>query len=796
MNLRSWLAMTLTLAVLGASAAPVAQARDWPQWRGPEQNGVSRETGLPEKWSPDGENVLWTAPVGGMSSPIVMKGRVYVLSRTGEVKLSGSTVVGPRTQETVVCVDANTGKPVWEHRMNMTQTEVPVHRLGWSNAVGDPATGRVYVLGAQCNLVCLDSESGKVVWQRQMTEEFGMISTFGGRTPSPAIDEDQVFIAGVAFGWGDNARSGYRVFAFDKNSGELNWTSATGGLPVDSPYQTPVITVIDGQKQLVVGAGDGGVYGFQPRTGKKLWGHQVSKRGINAAALVEGSRVYVCTGEVNIDNSSSGTVRCIDVAGGKPKEVWRRDGIEAGFASPTIADGVFYIIDNKAKVHALNALSGKPLWKRPYSAGTIGKASLVYGDGKLYVCEANGRVAILKVEKGQDKPQVLSREEISGNAQESGREFMIFGSVAIANGRVYLMSAEQMYCIGAKDAKANDAPLPEIAKEAKGGDETPAQLLVTPADIVLRPGEKKQFTVKLFDAMGRPVVTTRAPVEWSIGQLSVPPPPRPASAPASAPTSVPTSAPAAPQKVGNLKGAVSADGTFTAEAGPHQGGGVFAKLGNASGFTRVRVMPPLPWKFDFQPNPVGTPPLTWLGAGGKFSVQELGGAKVLTKVPQVDLYYRARTNFGTPDMKNYTIQADVRAGLKEMGGQRHIPDPGVINQRYMLMLYGNHQRLQIHTWSGALATEQSNAGGLQRTIPFTWEPDKWYTMKLRVEQANDKAIARGKVWSAGSAEPEAWLIEMEDAMPNRSGNPGLFGHSLVTPYKSDINYDNVLVMPN
>ena len=68
-----------------------------------------------------------------------------------------------------------------------------------------------------------------------MTEEFGMISTFGGRTPSPAIDEDQVFIAGVAFGWGDNARSGYRVFAFDKKTGELNWTNATGGLPVDSP---------------------------------------------------------------------------------------------------------------------------------------------------------------------------------------------------------------------------------------------------------------------------------------------------------------------------------------------------------------------------------------------------------------------------------------------------------------------------------------------------------------------------------------------------------------------------------
>jgi outer membrane protein assembly factor BamB len=780
------------LLVMIASTASFG--RDWHQWRGPEQNGVSRETNLPEKWDPDGgENVLWTAPAGGMSSPIVMKGRVYVLGRTGEVKRGNALTVGPRTQETVLCFDAATGKPVWEHKMNMTQTEVPVHRLGWSNPVGDPATGRVYVLGAQTNLVCFDGESGKVLWQRQMTEEFGMISTFGGRTPSPAIDEDQVFIAGVAFGWGDNARSAYRVFAFDKSSGELNWTSSTGGLPVDSPYQTPVITVIEGQRQLVVGSGDGGVYGFQPRTGKKLWGHQISKRGINASPVVDGSRVYVCTSEVNIDNSFSGTVRCIDVAGGTPKELWRQDGMEAGFASPTIADGVLYVMDNKGKVHALDAMTGKAQWRRPYSAGTIGKASLVYGDGKLYVAEANGRVAILKLEKGAEKPDVLSRTEISGNAQESGREYMIFGSVAIANGRVYLVSAERMYCIGAKDAKANDQPLPEMAKESADGDHKVAQVLVTPADVVLHPGEKKQFGVKVFDAMGRPAETDKMLPTWSVGQLTMPPPPRPA---ATTQAAAAATGPAGPTKVGNLKGPVSSDGTFNAEAGPHQGGGVFAKVGEVTGAARVRVLPPLPWTFDFAPTPVGAPPLTWLGAGGKFSVQELDGEKVLTKVPNVDLYYRARTNFGTPDMANYTLQVDVRSGMKEMGGQRHIPDPAVINQRYMMMLYGNHQRLQIHTWSGALATEQSGATGLQRTIPFKWEPDKWYTMKLRVEQAGDKAIARGKVWPKGETEPAEWTLELEDAMPNRSGNPGLFGHSLVTPYKSEIHYDNVKVTSN
>ena len=191
------------------------------------------------------------------------------------------------------------------------------------------------------------------------------------------------------------------------------------------------------------------MYGFQPRTGKKLWGHKVSKRGINASPLVDGSaRLRLHGRSEHRQLATAAPCAASTSPAASRRKSGGSDGIEAGFASPTIADGVFYVLDNKGKVHALDAMTGKPLWKRPYSAGTIGKASLVYGDGKLYVAEANGRVSILKVEKGQEKPEVLSSEEISGNAQESGREYMIFGSVAIANGRIYLVSAEQMYCIG------------------------------------------------------------------------------------------------------------------------------------------------------------------------------------------------------------------------------------------------------------------------------------------------------------------------------------------------------------
>ena len=288
-----------------------------------------------------GENVAWTAPIGGMSSPIVMKGKFYTITRVGEVSADNGTAViaGPKTQEAVVCLDAKTGQQLWQHTSNMYMTDEPFHRLGWSNCVGDPKTGRVYALGAQSELVCLDGDTGKVVWQHQMTEEYGLISTFGGRTPSPALDEDQLFLAGVAFGWADNAGGAYRIFSFDKNTGQPIWTNATGGIPVDSPYQTPVITNINGEHVLVTGSGDGGTYCFQARTGKKLWGFKGSKRGFNASVLVHDNKVYANWDLDNLDSTKLGRVVCLDpskITDGSPAEVWRIDGLRQAFPRPRL----------------------------------------------------------------------------------------------------------------------------------------------------------------------------------------------------------------------------------------------------------------------------------------------------------------------------------------------------------------------------------------------------------------------------------------------------------------------------
>ncbi len=162
------------------------------------------------------------------------------------------------------------------------------------------------------------------------------------------------------------------------------------------------------------------------------------------------------------------------------------------------------------------------------------------------------------------------------------------------------------------------------------------------------------------------------------------------AAPATAPTTKPA-APATqptnrPTLIGNLKGEVDDSGTFTAAKGPPQGGAVIATIGKLSGQGRVRVLPPLPWKIDFEQNPIGKPPLTWIGAGMKFSVRENPDKnKVLVKLTDIPLFARARTYFGAEDMHDYTVQSDVcvkETVYDDNGTSVHkIPDVGVIDQR-------------------------------------------------------------------------------------------------------------------
>jgi hypothetical protein len=173
--------------------------------------------------------------------------------------------------------------------------------------------------------------------------------------------------------------------------------------------------------------------------------------------------------------------------------------------------------------------------------------------------------------------------------------------------------------------------------------------------------------------------------------------------------------------------------------------------------------------------------------------------KVLVKLTNVPLYDRARTNFGTPDMSNYTLQADEMAdeftipppadAAPEVKATHQLPDMGIIDSRYVLILGGDDQTLQIDVWPQA----KQFSANTNKTIPFAWQAHKWYRMKLKVTQKEKTALVQGKVWPADGTEPDQWTIELEDDLPIRSGNPGLFAFSF---REIETYYDNILVTEN
>ncbi|MGH9790486.1 MAG: PQQ-binding-like beta-propeller repeat protein, partial [Candidatus Acidiferrales bacterium] len=212
--------LILTFALTLASAAPaLAQGGDWPEWRGPNRDGVSAEKNLPEKWTLDGENFLWRVPYGGRSAPVVWGNRVYVQNSSGTRE---------NLQERVMCLDANTGKVLWERKFNVFLSDVPPHRTGWASPSVDPETENVYALSVGAMMMAF-TKDGKPLWERSLTEEYGQITTHGGRTVSPVIDGDLVIVSGASFSWGANAGGSHRFYAFDKRTGETVYVTQPGG---------------------------------------------------------------------------------------------------------------------------------------------------------------------------------------------------------------------------------------------------------------------------------------------------------------------------------------------------------------------------------------------------------------------------------------------------------------------------------------------------------------------------------------------------------------------------------------
>ncbi|QDU20011.1 PQQ-binding-like beta-propeller repeat protein [Urbifossiella limnaea] len=759
------------LLALAAAGSPAA-ARDWIHWRGPEQNGVSRETNLPGSFDPKlgaKGNVVWRQPFGGRSAPLVMAGKLYIIQGVGE---------GLHEGEQVVCFDEKTGAKQWAFRVNVFHTDIVSSRLGWTTLTADPATKTVYAHTTAGLVLALDPD-GKLLWQRSLTEEFGRISGYGGRIVTPVFDSGLCVVGMVNSAWGDMAKGSNRFVALDGKSGEVAWWGDTPGAIKGTYYSSPVVAVIGGQRLLISGGADGALHAFKIRTGERVWSYRFGAGVINGSPVVDGNLVYCNHGEENPEGGAIGRVICVDASQldaktKAPKLVWEfKRSNRFGLASGALAGGKLYLPDDSGELFCFNAKTGKVDWKYRYASEVRG-APLV-ADDKLYLFDVKGRLLIVPNKNGEEpNPDDVFEYKFrdpKGLLNETN------GTAIAVNNRIYFTTRTDLFCLGVPDAKDACGKYKEFAAETPADPAGKAVgLRLFPADVTLNAGGKVVFSATPVDANGR-AVKAAGTVELSL--------PLPAKTPTGA------QPPA-------LKG--KADGlTVTVEPVSSQQGYVEAKLGDLVGKARVRVAATTMYKQDFDKVPEGAVPGGWVNTQAKFAVKKLpDGTIVLSKVNTDSRppFARANAYITGPNAANYTITSDVYA--TEVRGR--MPDIGVVNSRYTLILDGKpddekkSRQLRLVSWEARprvnLATN------------FDWQPGTWYTMKMSAEpQPGGKVTVRGKVWKRGETEPTAWQFEFADPAGNATGAAALYGYvsdPQITAERpgADIFYDNVTVTPN
>ena len=766
----SLLAACPFLAVSATGAPPVA---GWLSWRGPNQNGTSTEKGLPDRL--DVTKALWTADLPGQSTPVIANGKLYLMGYVGD---------GADLQEVLACFDAETGQPVWRHGYSDFLSDIIYHRYATSSPAIDPETGNVYMQGTQ-GILAAFTPDGQKLWDFSMMELYGRLTFPNGRTASPLIDRDLVITRGITANWGAHGPGGDRFYAFDKKTGELVWASAPGDRPTDNSFSLPVLAWLDGKRVFYASAGDGSIVCVNARTGDPIWRIPLSKAGINSSVLVHnndkiiavygtpyepGQMVAMKIPHAQPTNAASGPV----VVPRSEVELWSNE-LRTSTSSPILVKDTVYLTSEVGNLAAIDANTGKVLWKLKLGIEQR-NACPIYADGKLYVPilnepgqkaeagdeTAGGKGAFYIVKPGASGGEILSHVVLEGRC---------FGVPTVYNGKIYVQTSRKLYCFGKKGNNPGLMPPPPEEKWPAAGPAT--QLQIIPAEVLLKPGEKVSFRVRALDAKGLLVEEVKDPkrIKWA---HYVPPTARVRS---------------------SMKAEFNEAGQLVAAADPTPSAGAFeAVVDNLHGTFRGRVLPGLPIKQDFEtfqlsetttnnvepPTPFAYPPLPWIGARFKFDVRDKDGNKCLVKTIDNRFFQRATVFMGAPDLKNYTIEADVMSE----GNKRKMSDIGVINQRYKIVLKGNEKKLEI----------SSNDELFRFSKEFNWSPNVWYRLKARVDAAADgSGVVRAKVWPKAEAEPAAWTFEVPHAHAHQNGCPGLFGFS---PQDMRVYVDNVLVMAN
>ena len=744
-----------------------APVHGWLSWRGPEQTGVSRETGLPDKVS--AQDALWVADFAGASAPVIANGKLFAMGHIGR---------GPDLQEGVACFDPDTGQRHWQQLFNDYLSDTIYLRYATASPTLDGETGNVYMQGSQGIFAAFTAE-GKLVWRHSLMEEFGRLTFPNGRTATPAVDGDLVITRGITANWGTQGPAGDRFYAFDKKTGDVVWASTPGAQPKDNSFSYPQFAWYHGMRVFYAGTGDGSVVCVNARTGEPIWRVNLFRAGINATVLVHKDNKVIAIYGTPYELGQMVALKVPDVTPASPAaapvvlerkdlELWE-DNISSSTSSPILEGDTVFVVAEKGDLFAVNTETGAIKWKLKLGIEQRNSCPL-FADGKLYVPilddpeiktsgeETGTKGGFYIIKAGESAGEVLCHTILDGRC---------FGTPVAYNGKLYLQTTRHLYCWG---KKGNNPGCPPPVVEKPWPSPGPAtQLQIIPSEVLMHPGAKAEFRVRSLDANGFTVKDSipSSEVKWA------------------------SYVPATAKVKSTMKGAFNAQGELiTARDEVYSAGAFEATYGSWKGYLRGRVMPNLPIKQDFESfaltetNSQGTafayPPLPWIGARFKFDVRDKDGNKVMAKTTDNRFLQRATVFIGTPEMSHYTMQADVMSD----GNKRKMSEIGIIDQHYLIVLKGNEQKLEVNSTQELLRVSKD----------FKWSPNVWYRLKARVDSNPDgSAVVRAKAWKRDEAEPQEWTLEVPHKTAHQHGCPGLFGFS---PQDMRVYVDNIEVTPN
>lgn len=367
-----------------------ANASDWPHWRGPDFNGISKETGWSANWTTPPKQ-LWKAKVGtGFASVSVSQGRTYTTGNASD-------------QDTVFCFDATTGAEVWKH--SYAAKLDPKYYEGGPSATPTVDGDHVFTVGKRGMVHCLDAAKGTVIWSKNVAEELKASMPDWGFAGSVFIEGDLAILNIGSAGAG-----------LDKKTGKVLWSSGTEV----SGYSTPV-PFDSGSERAVMMAIKQNVVAVKIKDGKEVWRFPwKTQYDVNAAdPILFGSKVFISSGY----NHGGGV---FDVSSNPPKELWNNKNMRNHMNSCVIWQGHIYGVDEN-QLRCLNAATGEVKWTDKFS----GKGSLTLADGKLIVLSDKGELAVADASPEGFKP--ISRTQALG-----GKCWTV---PVLANGKIYCRNA-------------------------------------------------------------------------------------------------------------------------------------------------------------------------------------------------------------------------------------------------------------------------------------------------------------------------------------------------------------------